>query len=124
MYRIAVLTNSEAQEAFFTEQVSQFCAECEWFPVIETFRDQEQFFETAQKTPPTNVVIALPGVDGLNAVEHLRALCRNTRIIWCSDLDFSLHAFRLRVEYFFMEPVDEQKIREGFSVWLKHSKAM
>ena len=46
MYRIAVLTNSEAQEAFFTEQVSQFCAECEWFPVIETFRDQEQFFET------------------------------------------------------------------------------
>ena len=77
MYRIAVLTNSEAQEAFFTEQVSQFCAECEWFPVIETFRDQEQFFETAQKTPPTNVVIALPGVDGLNAVSytHLTVIC-------------------------------------------------
>ena len=74
MYRIAVLTNSEAQEAFFTEQVSQFYAECERFPVIETFRDQEQFFETAQKTPPTNAVIALPGVDGLNAVEHLREL--------------------------------------------------
>ena len=54
VYRIAVLTNSEAQEAFFTEQVSQFCAECEWFPVIETFRDQEQFFETAQKTPPVS----------------------------------------------------------------------
>ena len=115
MYRIAVLTNSEAQEAFFTEQISQFCAECERFPVIETFRDQEQFFETAQKTPPTNVVIALPGVDGLNAVEHLRALCRNTRIIWCSDLDFSLHAFKLRVEYFFMEPVEEQKLWEGLT---------
>ena len=74
MYRIAVLTNSEAQEAFFTEQISQFCAECERFPVIETFRDQKQFFETTRKTPPTNAVIALPGVDGLNAVEHLRAL--------------------------------------------------
>ena len=74
MYRIAVLINSEAQEAFFTEQISQFCAECERFPVIETFRDQEQFFETTRKTPPTNAVIALPGVDGLNAVEHLRAL--------------------------------------------------
>lgn len=73
MYRIAVLINSEAQEAFFTEQISQFCAECERFPVIETFRDQEQFFETTRKTPPTNAVIALPGVDGLNAVEHLRA---------------------------------------------------
>ena len=49
MYRIAVLINSEAQEAFFTEQISQFCAECERFPVIETFRDQEQFFETTRR---------------------------------------------------------------------------
>lgn len=117
MYRIAVLTNSEAQEAFFTEQVSQFYAECERFPVIETFRDQEQFFETARKTPPTNAVIALPGVDGLNAVEHLRALCRNTRIIWCSDLDFSLHAFRLRVDYFLLEPITEEAFQQGLSTW-------
>ena len=108
MYRIVVLTNSEAQEVFFTEQVSQFCAECGRFPVIETFCDQEQFFETARKTPPTNAVIALPGVDGLNAVEHLRALCRNTRIIWCSDLDFSLHAFRLRADYFLYAWLNEK----------------
>lgn len=117
MYRIVVLTNSEAQEVFFTEQVSQFCAECGRFPVIETFCDQEQFFETARKTPPTNAVIALPGVDGLNAVEHLRALCRNTRIIWCSDLDFSLHAFRLRVDYFLLEPITEEAFQQGLSTW-------
>ena len=119
MYRIVVLTKSEAQAAFFTEQVSQFCAECGRFPVIETFCDQEQFFETARKTPPTNAVIALPGVDGLNAVEHLRRLCRNTRIIWCSDLDFSLHAFRLRVDYFLLEPVTEEGFRRGLLVWLE-----
>ena len=124
MYRIAVLTNSEAQEAFFTEQISQFCAECERFPVIETFRDQEQFFETTRKTPPTNAVIALPGVDGLNAVEHLRALCRNTRIIWCSDLDFSLHAFSLRVKYFFLEPVRDDEIQEGLRAWFRLKKTI
>ena len=118
MYRIAVPINSEAQEASFTEQISQFCAECERFPVIETFRDQEQFFETTRKTPPTNAVIALPGVDGLNAVEHLRALCRNTRIIWCSDLDFSLHAFRLRADYFLLEPVTKAAFQQGLCVWL------
>ena len=118
MYRIAVLINSEAQEAFFTEQISQFCAECERFPVIETFRDQEQFFETTRKSPPTNAVIALPGVDGLNAVEHLRALCPQTRVIWCSDLDFSLHAFRLRADYFLLEPVTEAALRQGFCIWL------
>ena len=31
---------------------------------------------------------------------HLRTLCPQTRIIWCSDLNFSLHAFRLRADYF------------------------
>lgn len=124
MYRIVVLTNSEAQAAFFTEQVSQFCAECGRFPVIETFCDQEHFFETARKTPPTNAVIALPGVDGLNAVEHLRALCPRTRIIWCSDLDFSLHAFRLRVDYFLLEPVTEETFWQGLCVWLERKASV
>lgn len=124
MYRIVVLTKSDAQAAFFTEQVSQFCAECGRFPVIETFCDQEQFFETAGKTPPTNAVIALPGVGGLNAVEHLRRLCRNTRIIWCSDLDFSLHAFRLRADYFLLEPVTKAAFRQGLCAWLKEKNSV
>ena len=124
MYRIVVLTKSEAQAAFFTEQVSQFCAECGRFPVIETFCNQEQFFESAGKTPPTNAVIALPGVDGLNAVEHLRRLCRNTRIIWCSDLDFSLHAFRLRADYFLLEPVTKAAFQQGLCAWLKEKNSV
>lgn len=119
MYRIAVLTNSEAQKALFTEQISRFCAECGRFPVIETFRDQEQFFEAARKAPPANAVIALPGVDGLNAVEHLRALFSEAHIIWCSELDFSLHAFRLRVDYFLLEPVTEEAFRQALLVWLE-----
>ncbi len=40
-------------------------------------------------------------------------------LYWCSDLDFSLHAFRMRIEYFFMKPVEEQKIKEGFSIWFE-----
>ena len=91
---------------------------------VEYFTFCECDFEQIQKTVPAVVLLALPGVSGLNVAEHLRSLYPGCGVIWCSDLDFSLHAFRLRVEYFFMEPVDEQKIREGFSVWLKHSKAM
>ena len=110
MYRIAVLTNSRAQEAFLTEQILQFCAEHCLFPQMDCYHDQESFFETARIEPLTNAVIALPGVDGLNAVEHLR--------IWCSDLDFSLHAFRLRADYFLLEPVTEAALRQGFCIWL------
>ena len=117
MYRIAVLTNSETREAFFAEQLSRFCAERGLFPNVDCYRGQEQFFEAARKNPPSNAVIALPGVDGLNAAEHLRTLLPETRIIWCSDLDFSLHAFRLRVDYFLLEPVTENAFRQGLCVW-------
>mgnify|MGYP004628608317 CR=1 FL=1 len=122
MYRIAVLTKDEVQEAFFTEQLLRFAAAHGLFPKLEAFLEQEPFFEAARKVPPTNAVIALPGVDGLNAAEHLRALHPETRIIWCSELDFSLHAFRMRVDYFLLEPVTEETFRQGLSVWFEGKK--
>ena len=85
---------------------------------MDCYHDQESFFEAARNEPLTNAVIALPGVDGLNAVEHLHALCPQTRVIWCSDLNFSLHAFRLRADYFLLEPVTEAALRQGFCIWL------
>ena len=87
---------------------------------IAILTDQEQFFGRARKTVPTVVFLELPGVSGLNAAEHLRSLYPKCGIIWCSDLDFSLHAFRMRIEYFFMKPVEEQKIKEGLSIWFEH----
>ena len=113
MYHIAVLTKSETQETFYREQLSRFCAERGLFPRVDCYRGQEVFFEVARKNAPTNAVISLPGVDGLNAVEHLRALFPETRIIWCSELDFSLHAFRLRVDYFLLEPITEEASVNG-----------
>ena len=122
MYRIAVLTNSRAQEAFWAEQILQFCAEHCLFPKMDCYRGQELFFDVARVNAPTCTVIALPGVEGLNAVEHLRTLFPETRIIWCSDLDFSLHAFRLRVDYFLLEPITEEAFQQGLSTWLNGKK--
>ena len=119
MYHIAVLTKSETQETFYREQLSRFCAERGVFPRVDCYRGQEVFFEVARKNTPTNAVISLPGVDGLNAVEHLRALFPETRIIWCSELDFSLHAFRLRVDYFLLEPITEEAFRQGLCAWVE-----
>ena len=122
MHRIAVLTNSMAQEAFLAEQLLRFCAEHCLFPQMDCYRDQESFFEAAHNEPLTNALIALPGVDGLNAVEHLRTLCPQTRIIWCSELDFSLHAFRLRVDYFLLEPITEEAFRHGLYAWVEEKQ--
>ena len=119
MYCIAILTDQKQEGQNSAEYIRKYCAEKNVFPLIEIYQNQEQFFAQTLKTVPTVVFLALPGVAGLNAAEHLRSLYPKCGIIWCSDLDFSLHAFRLRIEYFFMKPVEEQKIKEGLSIWLE-----
>lgn len=122
MYYIAVLTEQTKAGQNYIKQITHFCMEKGLFPQIELYRDQEQFFEQIQGKIPTSVLLALHGVAGLNAAEHLRSLYPKCGIIWCSDLDFSLHAFRLRIEYFLLEPVSEEELREGLSVWLDRRK--
>ena len=118
MHRIAVLTEQETREAQTEEQIARFCKEKGRFPRIEPYRNQESFFNAVLTAAFSHAVIPLPCVAGLNAVEHLRTLCPACRIIWCSDLDFSLHAFRLRADYFLLEPVTEDALRQGFCSWL------
>ena len=109
MYRIGVLTDKKKNGETYAKMISDYCITQKLFPLLETYQNQEVFFKEIQSNVPDIVLLVLPGVDGLNAAEHLHSLFPECGIIWCSDLDFSLHAFRLRVEYFFMEPVNEHQ---------------
>ncbi len=122
MYRIAVVADEESVGRNYETQITRFCTERGVFPQIELHTNQELFFERIQTVKSTSVVLALSGVAGLNAAEHLRSLCPNCGVIWCSDLDFSLQAFRLRVDYFLMEPITIERLREGLSVWFEHRR--
>lgn len=122
MYCIAVVADEESVGRNYETQITRFCTERGVFPQIELHTNQELFFERIQTVKPTSVVLALSGVAGLNAAEHLRSLCPNCGVIWCSDLDFSLQAFRLRVDYFLMEPITIERLREGLSVWFEHRR--
>ena len=119
MYHIVVLTDKKQDGEAYAKIITDYCADQKLFPLLEAYQDQEIFFKKIQKKVPDVVLLILPGVDGLNAAEHLRSLFPECGIIWGSDLNFSLHAFRLRVEYFFMEPVEEQKIQEGLASWFR-----
>ena len=68
MYRIAVLADQDEARKGYAEQIARFCQIKGLFPQIEGCSNQEQFFASVQKTAPTNAVIALPGVAGLNAL--------------------------------------------------------
>lgn len=119
MYRIAVLAEQEREALHYAEQIARFCEEREMFPKIEPYDDPERFFDAVRREAPTNAVITLSGVAGLNAAEHLRSLCPACRIIWCSDLDFSLHAFRPRADYFLLKPVTDEAFHQGLKVWVE-----
>ncbi len=119
MYRIAVLSDHQQTGQKIVDQVTQFCAENGLFPQVDLHSDQENFFNNIFQTKPTSVILSLSGVSGLNAAEHLRALLPTCGLIWCSDLDFSLHAYRLRADYFILMPVTETELKNGLSVWMK-----
>ena len=123
MYRIGVLAEEKMEGWEYEKKIREFCSGHGIFPELKTYWDQETFFKQIQKSEPTSVFLALHGVAGLNAAEHLRSLYPRCGIIWCSDLDFSLHAFWLRVEYFFREPLNEKMFEEGMDVWLERRKA-
>lgn len=89
------------------------------FPLIEQYQGQEQFFSVIYNKNPSSVILALKGVKGLNAAEHLRSLRPDCSIIWCSDLDFSLHAFRLKIDYFLLEPFEDESFQQALQVWFE-----
>ena len=124
MYCIAILTDQEQEGQNCAEYIRNYCTEKKIFPLIEIYQNQEQFFGRIRKTVPAVVFLALPGVSGLNAAEHLRSLYPKCGIIWCSDLDFSLHAFRLRADYFLLEPVTKAAFRQGLCAWLKEKNSV
>lgn len=119
MYHIAILTDNNNLGHQLAEWTKCFCSGQDFYPVVELFTDSELFFESIKKAKPDGVIVALFGVAGLNASEQLRSLCPECGLIWCSDLDFSLQAYRLRAEYFFKAPPTNEEFCKGLSLWIK-----
>lgn len=122
MYRIGVLAEEKMEGWEYEKKIREFCSGHGIFPELKTYWDQETFFKQIQKSEPTSVFLALHGVAGLNAAEHLRSLYPRCGIIWCSDLDFSLHAFRLRVEYFSGSHLMRKCLKKGWMSGLRDGR--
>ena len=68
---------------------------------------------------PDAVIVAQDGVEGLNTVTSARNLAR--RILWFSDMDFRVQAYRLCVPFFCQKPVSCQKMEQAISGFMKAS---
>lgn len=116
MRRIVILADDSGRQ--ISEWTKRFCAQHGLFPTVELYEDSKAFYNAVKKEEPSGVIIAQSGVAGLNASEHLRSLCPYCGLIWCSDLDFSLHAYRLRANYFIKAPPTAEQLCDGLSIWL------
>ena len=62
---------------------------------------------------PDAVIVAQDGVEGLNTITSARLLSR--KIIWFSDLDFGVQAYRLCVPFFCKKPVSRGKMEQALT---------
>ena len=77
-FYIMILTNEGKNQTGkgqdYAEYILNYCVDRKIFPLVQIYQDQEKFFGEMQKTIPSIVLLALQGVAGLNAAEHLRSL--------------------------------------------------
>ena len=62
---------------------------------------------------PDAVIVAQDSVEGLNTITSARLLSR--KIIWFSDLDFGVQAYRLCVPFFCKKPVSRGKMEQALT---------
>lgn len=71
---------------------------------------------------PDAVIVAQDGVEGLNTITGARLLSR--KIIWFSDLDFGVQAYRLCVPFFCQKPVTRHKMEQALTRFMEiHPRA-
>lgn len=66
---------------------------------------------------PDAVIVAQDSVEGLNTITSARLLSR--KIIWFSDLDFGVQAYRLCVPFFCQKPVTRYKMEQALTRFME-----
>ena len=108
MWRIFVCDGNEAERKQIIEFVRRCCDENSVEARTSGCSDWPELAELVTTAEPDIVIIAKDGVEGLDTIT---CACYLTgRIIWFSNLDFGIQAYRLCVAYFCKKPVTYQKI--------------
>ena len=75
---------------------------------IRSCGDWQELCSEIRRREADVIIIAQSGVKGLDIITGLNVPAG--KIIWFSDLDFAVQAYRLNVSYFNLLPVTQEKI--------------
>lgn len=108
MWNVIVCDDDQTEREQILSYIRCFCDENGETVQIKGCGEWQELAELVRLEEPSHVVVAQNGVKGLDTVTSARLL--SGRILWFSDLDFGVQAYRLCVAYFCQKPVTGQKI--------------
>ena len=75
---------------------------------IRRCKGWQELYEEIRQKGADIIIIAYSGVKGLDIITGLKV--PTGKLIWFSDLDFSIQAYRLNVSYFNLLPITKEKV--------------
>lgn len=113
MWSMIVCDADEAEREQLIELARRCLEEQEVETEVVGCADWPELEGMTRRALPDAVIVAQSGVEGLNTITSARLLSR--KIIWFSDLDFGVQAYRLCVPFFSQKPVTRGKMEQALA---------
>lgn len=119
MWNMIVCDGDGAEREQLMDLARQCLQEKEVEAEVTGCADWPELEGMAKRAIPDAVIVAQDGVEGLDTITSARLLSR--KIIWFSDLDFGVQAYRLCVPFFCKKPVTRKKMEQALSRFMEVS---
>lgn len=113
MLNMIIVDDNKAERQQLLNYVQRYCAQKGLLAETALCADWPALFQKVKQNEPDIVIIAQNGVAGLDTITSVNLL--TNRIIWFSDLDFGLQAYRLCIAYFCQKPLTYPKIERALT---------
>lgn len=113
MQNVVVCDGDKAEREQLLEYIRRFCSGDGREVNAEGCADWPELFERLRQEEPDVILIAQDGVEGLDTITNMHLPPR--KIIWFSDLDFGVQAYRLCLSWFGKKPVTYQKLEQALA---------
>ena len=117
MWNVIICGGDAAEQGRLTAYIRLCCNKTGSDVRIEECADWPALARKVKHTEPDLVVVVQDGVEGLDTITSARLLAG--KIIWFSDLDFGVQAYRLCVSYFCRKPVTYQKVERAVARYME-----
>lgn len=113
MWNIVICNGNKTEQQQLLEYIKRWCSENDREASVEICSDWTELYEKLSHTEPDTIIIAQDGVTGLDTItsSHFPP----SKIIWFSDLDFAMQAYRLCISWFGKKPVSYTMIDKALS---------